>query len=1408
VNPRKLNRPSFLTETPNISGNNRELLFYSIYRYQADFMSNPSAAASAGGRPRREAAASSRRLFDLAKEPVSRRGAAAKAPPSSKSVAVARVSPSAAVSPFDRYPPPRQDPELSGEGSVHEERPSEDDEDAHAEQGGAGQVAHGQECPPPASPVVEVLSALVDQQRAAIVAIRSVSLSAQKEIEALSHPDSNSGGSASAAVIPTLSEEAMSRIGALQDALKINEARLAVAVEEEEKLVAQASGGSHMRAPVPHRVPASSAPKRNGKPVFKSRYSGYSPDGPMDAVVQRFGNPTEAALAAHLEREKSYWRRERKHPSAYDEEEQAAFRSGRWMGPENRSPEQYTGKPLSKHLYERDGFCVDDSDASITASSQGTTDDCTCTTASNAADSSESESEQQCRLDVIKLSLARSAAKTDGNSDIFRLSASGKQLHALRATDIRVKRRNRRSHIVDLILNVWLRCDPANLQVEHVAELLRQLRLLPPEEAISIFYILVKRFKPLSTSFFKFLYRCIIGYQPRLKRSFGHAYRSVQAKQKKTSKTLLKQPKPTVRAPVLKDITDIAHVVGQFYNDYRAYQRDHKGVHHKSLFQCLSPDQAATFSAMTLVSEDELDAMTDEQVLEQWRTTFGWKSSAAVLQAISQVKFTGDYLSPAIWADFHRRFLLVLNQAPAAHQPPAPEIARLFIFACPSRLLVKDVMAYKPKELSKALSLVLERLNDSGFLRSAADIHRSNPADAAPAARSRQAPAPNARSGLFAPRAPNGQSTSAPPQRHQPRDGVVPHFNDAAEGGAYVRQHRVPEAGGAAQPAVPTRRPAAPTCKRCKREGHTEDACISKHDVNNVLLPVQEPAVYEARRAAAVRAAAARIAAVNAVEDQHSTASSDIDADAHAFLHDNYDTYSAEDNDPDHSDTAINNVCQLADLSSEDFSSRSTSPAFVDILERTHETNSSFTTDSGFYGFPSSRMLTLDETDPLPPRSPRYHRFVAWMREDWGWNGNNLMVDRKDKRLCDDFLLSPAALVGVEPNPQSAQPPVTAEQPQTFTPIPPIRAIDKDVPAVPLTEQGVEKNPGPTGPHHKPKFVRPPLRITRRWEMLAFILLQQFVAPHAASVSALSAPTSPVPWHVATSVGTFVFAFILIVLYRSAPPTKSQPIADPDASSSSTDSCDNMPASPTTNPSTVSSNPIVRRRWGMSLFIVAVFLCLTPAQARTVNTRLLSQHTAHDTSPPSLSPEAADVLAAFALAFLGWWTNTYHAQIANTASPWPVIDVSLTAETNHQVLPPPTAVRTLNPEAPAFASSVPSHPVILLDDPAHGYTVGRDTEASARARRYATRARRAPRSATFQRARTPATEPLSPAQLRAEVVLDLIRSTPCREAIGDGSARDVLEPSALSLTFWTLGLHPAQHVPAVPLCQMGIVLCA
>jgi hypothetical protein len=337
-------------------------------------------------------------------------------------------------------------------------------------------------------------------------------------------------------------------------------------------------------------------------------------------------------------------------------------------------------------------------------------------------------------VEVIALAMQRAHSKSGGKPP-FQTTAPAAELATLRAADVHVKRRvSHLTPMVELLLNAWLRNDSGVVDVAHVAEFLRLLRQHQLEYAKSIYFVLCKRIRPVSFHLFKFLSFCISRYLPMHKTTILDAYRDVLTKMKlfpdiikpANSKALSRssdewKANTTSKPPTIKSITDIAYAVGKFHDEYKAYKREHESArcHFKTVFQCLSCDQQSAFAATTMMADTVLDSMDDQTFFELWRTTFGLRSSAAVLQAVRSLGFVGDPLIPSSWTEHYRIFERLVAQAPLALTPPSKVLARSFVSACPDAFLRNDVLANEPESVRAALQLIISRLNDSGFLRSA-----------------------------------------------------------------------------------------------------------------------------------------------------------------------------------------------------------------------------------------------------------------------------------------------------------------------------------------------------------------------------------------------------------------------------------------------------------------------------------------------------------------------------------------------------------------------------------------------------------------------------------------------------------------------------------------------------------------
>ena len=333
-------------------------------------MSNDATNAKTAGGRSRTVKGSNIKLFDLAKEPYSRSGAAAKAADPRSDRRAARVSSAAAAAAQDLSNLPHFEPEVGDEGQGSEASRHTDSDEDHAQQDDT--VRHSPPFPLQTSPVVEALSEMVRMQRESIADIREVSLSAQKQLQAAAQSSGSSAGQGPD-LIPDISEEASARIGALMDRLRDTEHQLAAAISREP---VDPRPPSH--PPSPRRL---SFGGRKAKPTFSShRSETMVTTGPLDRVVQRYPSAHSAqnaalaahaaAIAAHVEQQQSSRAPRKSAPSCarFDAEELDAVRNGKWMKPETRSPERFSGNPLTRDGYEKNKF-VESDDDSILASS-------------------------------------------------------------------------------------------------------------------------------------------------------------------------------------------------------------------------------------------------------------------------------------------------------------------------------------------------------------------------------------------------------------------------------------------------------------------------------------------------------------------------------------------------------------------------------------------------------------------------------------------------------------------------------------------------------------------------------------------------------------------------------------------------------------------------------------------------------------------------------------------------------------------------------------------------------------------------------------------------------------------------------------------------------------------------------
>jgi hypothetical protein len=629
------------------------------------------------------------------------------------------------------------------------------------------------------------------------------------------------------------------------------------------------------------------------------------------------------AIAAGLKTVKS--RRpakiERKFSGRFDKEEREAIRRSDRITAEEASPDSVQGRQVNRDGYEEDDFCVDDSFKDLVSEEESSDDDGSCTTLDSELELSSDEEDFEADARTAAIHAAFETAKAKSKSGPFLLcSCSAEELHRHRLTEITIKRPTSRSHVVELILNSWLRSDIATVKLKQIEEFLRLLSITPLDYALSIYYALAKRIRPVSNSFYKLLFRCISNYLPEHIPVFGRAHRDVWEREKKeatvTPATPTLQPyaanpersaglerrKPSTRAPQLSDIHNIRDATGNFYNAYKAYDRDWRGFDHKSIFECMTPNQAAEFVSLCRMPEDKVAALPTEEFMELWREKCGFRSSAAVVKALESVSFSGPYLTPSSWSLYHQRFAAVLLQAPSPHHPPGKTLAKLFMNNCGVQYLATDVLAFEPGSHTAARDLVLDRINDGGFLQSPELQQAVSSAESAQRRRTEANQRPlDSTVRLDGPRH-DGRPSRPDAQRHNDdkfrRRDDRPHDQAKQTPRPLDRQQDT----GKVQTLAPA--PATPNvvCTRCGRPGHTINECVAKHDASRALLPPVDDATYERRKAAALAIAKKRLQGVHALRDErHSSDTEDIDGEAVSILQ----------HDCDHSDGDGSSVCFL-----------------------------------------------------------------------------------------------------------------------------------------------------------------------------------------------------------------------------------------------------------------------------------------------------------------------------------------------------------------------------------------------------------------------------------------------------------------------------------------------------------------
>ncbi len=265
---------------------------------------------------------------------------------------------------------------------------------------------------------------------------------------------------------------------------------------------------------------------RNGR--FTPRTSAYEDQQVEEILAYSHEQKRNLKSPSHL---KTLQNREKTQLHLYDHDERVAIRSAKEIGYEPRSDDDDIPlMKLTREKYVKYGFVVSDDSSLHSDESEQSTDDDSATNLSDAGNSDESEGEAGVRKSVVAKVVSKTQAKAKaGRWNPY--SCDFTQLPALREKDILIKRPTARSYIVELVLQNWLRSDLSmGLRSEPFEELLRQLRLLPAEYAVSVYYAITKRLRPMSNKLFKLIFRCVEHYLPEHTKVFGSAYHYVKRK--------------------------------------------------------------------------------------------------------------------------------------------------------------------------------------------------------------------------------------------------------------------------------------------------------------------------------------------------------------------------------------------------------------------------------------------------------------------------------------------------------------------------------------------------------------------------------------------------------------------------------------------------------------------------------------------------------------------------------------------------------------------------------------------------------------------------------------------------------------------------------------------------------------
>jgi hypothetical protein len=180
---------------------------------------------------------------------------------------------------------------------------------------------------------------------------------------------------------------------------------------------------------------------------------------------------------------------------------------------------------------------------------------------------------------------------------------------------------------------------------------------------------------------------------------------------------------PTEKAPKLMSaISDISSLVQTFLPAYRIYSRSfsRQSLQFQTIFECLTEQQQRTFQLSSQLTYDVLTALSNDQLLDQFRHLWGLHTAASALQQLRSVRFQGDALEIESWILLQNDFSLILEQVAPRGLPSDKELVRAFIALCPFGFMRQELTNANVRHWEAAFDIVRQLLQSVDFMRDAA----------------------------------------------------------------------------------------------------------------------------------------------------------------------------------------------------------------------------------------------------------------------------------------------------------------------------------------------------------------------------------------------------------------------------------------------------------------------------------------------------------------------------------------------------------------------------------------------------------------------------------------------------------------------------------------------------------------